>query len=332
MKKLLKRLASDLAILFGTILVLISIVFVLTRFSNIDPVLTIVGNKASVENYNQVKAELGLDKPIYRQLIIYIKKSCTLDFGKSLLTNNPVIHDIANVFPATIELATLSMIISLSLGLPLGFIAAINNGQWPDHLLRIFCLAGSSMSVFWIGLMGLLVFYAKLQWSAGPGRLSSQFLLGLEADRGFVILKAVLSGNMPLLKDSLRHIWLPATVLAYVNLSYISRMIRAFILDQLNQEYVLTCRIKGVSEFKILFVHCLPNIKIPLITLIIMSYTLLLEGSALTETIYMWPGVGYYMTKALLSNDTNAIIGCTLLLGLIFTIVNFLVDKINVKA
>lgn len=331
MKKLLKQIAKDALVLVGTIILLISLVFVLTRVSNVDPVLSVVGSKASEESYNKVKTELGLDKPIIVQLATYIKKSCQLDFGNSFLTNNPVIEDLANVFPATIELATLSIIISLSLGIPLGFLAAVYQGQWPDHLLRILCLAGSSMSVFWVGLMGLLIFYAKLHWSAGPGRLSPEFLVGLEADRGFIILKALYHRDFALFKDALKHIWLPAAVLAYVNLAYISRMTRAFVLGQLNQEYVTTCRIKGVSEIKILFVHCLPNIKLPLLTLVIMSYTFLLEGSALTETIYMWPGVGYYMTKALLSNDLNAIIGCTLLLGLIFMIANFLVDKINVK-
>jgi peptide/nickel transport system permease protein len=332
MKKLLNQIVKDGLILLGTILLLISLVFVLTRVSGIDPVLSIVGSKSSEETYNKVKKELGLDQPVLMQLLNYIKKTCVLDFGNSFLTNNPVIDDLSNVFPATIELATISVMLSLGLGIPLGLIAAIYQGQWPDHVLRILCIAGSSMSVFWIGLMGLLIFYANLHWSAGPGRLSPEFLIGLDADRGFIILKALYHKDFALLKDSLRHIWLPAAVLAYVNLAYISRMTRSFVVDQLNQEYVNTCRIKGVSEFKILFVHCLPNIKLPLLTLVIMSYTFLLEGSALTETIYMWPGVGYYMTKALLSNDTNAIIGCTLLLGLIFMIANFLVDKINVKA
>ncbi len=324
------KIIKSIFTIVSSILVLLTIVFMLNKFSPIDPVLSVTGDNVSEEIYDNVYREMGLDKSFITQLFNYIARAGNFNFGKSFQTGNEVINDIKSVFPATIELATFAIVLSMFIGIPIGILSAYYKGRAFDHIMRIVTLCGSSMSVFWIGLLGLVIFYVTFGWSSGPGRLSNEFLQNY-SDKGFIILPALLSNNLTLFVDAIKHIWLPAAVLAFVNMSYISRMIRSYILEQMEQEYVTICRAKGMSDIRILLVHCLPNIKIPAFTMLCISYAQLLEGSTLTETIYMWPGIGYYMTKSLLNNDTNAILGCTIILGIIFILTNFLVESINAK-
>ncbi len=328
--RLLLGLLRSLASLLITFLGLLLITFIIGRIIPIDPVLAIVGERASQAQIDQVREQLGLNEPLLTQFGYYIWDVLHGDFGKSLMTSHPVIEDIGRVFPATLELATMATLIGVILGVPSGVLAAANQGRWIDQSVRVFCLFGYSMPVFWLGLMGLLVFYGELGWVGGPGRLDATYELMYEYDvpsvTGAVLIDSALAGAWDIFRDALSHVILPALVLGYYSLAYISRMTRSFMVDQLGQEYITTARVKGVPEWRVIWVHALGNIMVPLITVIALSYAFLLEGSVLTETVFAWPGLGLYITNALFSADMNAVLGGTVVVGLVFIALNRLSD------
>jgi peptide/nickel transport system permease protein len=324
------RLAQTALSLVITFLGLLFVTFIIGRVIPLDPVLAIVGDRATHEQYLAAYHALGLDKPLIVQFLIYIRQVVTGDFGVSLLTARPVIQDIADTFPATLELATIATVIGVILGVPAGVLAAVNQGRWPDQLIRFVGLLGYSMPVFWIGLIALLVFYGDLGWVAGPGRLDVSYQLNYDLDvvhrTGSLLIDSALSGAWDVFRNALRHVILPACVLGYFSLAYIARMTRSFMLEQLSQEYVTTARVKGVPERRVVWVHALGNALVPLITVIVLSYAYLLEGSVLTETVFAWPGLGLYITNALFSADLNAVLGGTVVVGLSFVGLNILSD------
>ena len=317
------RLIASLAVTF---LGLLFITFIIGRMIPIDPVLAIVGERASQATYDQVYRELGLDRPLYEQFAIYVWQVLQGDLGTSLLTARPVADDILRVFPATLELATVATIIGVVLGIPMGVIAAVNQGRWQDQVVRVVGLFGYSMPVFWLGLMGLLIFYGVLDWVSGPGRLDIFYEDIVPPVTGVILIDSLLAGDFEVFKNALSHLVLPASVLGYFSLAYISRMTRSFMLEQLSQEYIVTARVKGVSEARVVWRHALGNILVPLITVIALSYANLLEGSVLTETVFAWPGLGQYITNALLSADMNAVLGGTIVVGTLFIGLNLLSD------
>jgi peptide/nickel transport system permease protein len=269
---------------------------------------------------------MGLDRPLLVQFAFYIRDVLTGDFGMSLLTSRPVSEDIIRVFPATLELATLGTIIGVIFGVPMGVMAAVHQGRLPDHLVRLFGLFGYSMPIFWIGLIGLLVFYGILGWVGGPGRLDIFYVDVVPVVSGMILLDSLLAGDMTIFWNAVSHIALPAAILGYYSMAYISRMTRSFMLEELGKEYITTARVKGLSERAVVWRHAMGNVMIPLITVIVLSYANLLEGSVLTETIFAWPGLGQYITVALLSADMSAVLGGTVVVGLIFVGLNMLSD------
>jgi peptide/nickel transport system permease protein len=307
---------------FGLLLV----TFLIGRVVPIDPVLSVVGERASQETYEQVRRELGLHLPLWEQFYIYVLNVLKGELGRSVLTANTVVADIVRVFPATLELATTATLLGVVFGVPMGVVAAVNQGRWPDQLVRLLGLFGYSMPVFWLGLMGLLLFYGILGIAAAPGRLDFANLDVVEAWSGVILLDSALQGEWEVFFDALHHLMLPAAVLGYFSLAYISRMTRSFMLEQLRQEYVTTARVKGLSEARVVWRHALGNVMVPLITVIALSYATLLEGSVLTETVFAWPGLGLYLTNSLLAADMNAVLGATLVVGAIFIGINLLSD------
>jgi peptide/nickel transport system permease protein len=322
----LKALTTVIVSVAITMLGLLLITFVIGRVMPIDPVLAVVGDRASAAVYNRVYLEMGLDRPLLAQFALYIRDVLTGDFGMSLLTSRPVTDDIIRVFPATLELATIGTIIGVIFGVPMGVMAAVHQGRLPDHLVRLFGLFGYSMPIFWIGLIGLLVFYGILGWVGGPGRLDIFYVDVVPSVSGMILLDSLLAGDMGIFRNAVSHIALPASILGYYSMAYISRMTRSFMLEELGKEYITTARVKGLSERAVVWRHALGNVMIPLITVIVLSYANLLEGSVLTETIFAWPGLGQYITVALLSADMNAVLGGTVVVGLIFVSLNMLSD------
>ena len=311
-----------------TFLGLLFVTFIIGRVVPIDPVLAAVGDRAPDAVYERVRMELGLHLPLYQQFWIYLTKVFQGDLGRSVLTANPVAADILRVFPATLELATVATLIGVILGVPMGVTAAVHQGRWPDGVFRVVGLFGYSVPVFWLGLMGLVLFYGKLDWVPGPGRLDVFYEGILEPTTGVILIDSALAGDWVIFRNALSHLILPAAILGYFSLAYISRMTRSFMLEQLNQEYITTARVKGVAEWRVIWVHALGNVWVPLVTVIALSYGNLLEGSVLTETVFAWPGLGFYLTKSLLSADMNAVLGSTIVVGSVFIGINLLSDAL----
>ncbi len=305
---------------------LLAVTFFIGRVIPIDPVLAVVGDRAPAEVYEAARRALGLDRPLWEQFVVYVWKVLNGDLGMSSLTNRPVLDDIVRFFPATLELATIATIIGVLFGVPLGVAAAVHRDRWPDQLARVLGLVGYSVPTFWFGLIGLLVFYGILGWVGGPGRLGVFFEDIVKPVTGVILIDAAIAGEWEVFWNAVSHVVLPASILAYYSLAYISRMTRSFMLEQLAQEYVTTARVKGMGEGRVIWVHALRNIAVPLTTVIALSYANLLEGSVLTETVFAWPGLGRYLTSALLSADMNAVLGATIVVGLVFVGVNLLSD------
>lgn len=307
---------------------LLAVTFFIGRKVPIDPVLAVVGDHASASAYAAARAQMGLDRPLPVQFALYVRDVLHGNLGMSLLTSNPVRDDILRVFPATLELATLATLIGILVGVPLGVVAATHHNRPIDHIARFVGLIGSSMPIFWLGLMGLLLFYAKLHWVAGPGRIDPVYDGMVDTRTGSLLIDALLAGDWDVFRNALAHIVLPAGILGYYSVAYLSRMTRAFMIEQLGQEYIVTARVKGVPERRVVWRHALGNIAVPLLTIIALAYSNLLEGSVLTEIVFSWPGIGSYLTGALMNADMNAVLGSTLTIGALFILINLATDML----
>ena len=322
----LAKILGVLTSLVLTFIGLTAITFVIGRMMPADPVLAIVGDRASQEVYDQVYLQLGLDQPVYIQYLRYLEQLVEGDLGTSIMTAQPVMEDILRFFPATLELATVATLLGIFVGIPMGVLAAVHQGRWPDHIVRVIGLIGYSAPIFWLGMVALLVFYAKLGWVAGPGRLDVFYDGIVEPVTGVLMIDAAMSGDWDIFYNALSHLVLPASILGTFALAYIARMTRSFMLDQLSQEYILTARVKGMPERNVIWGHAFRNVLVQLITIIGLTYASLLEGSVLTETVFSWPGIGQYITNSLFNNDMNAVLGGTIVVGTCFVGINMLSD------
>jgi len=321
-RALVATLASVPITLFGLIL----ITFLIGRVVPIDPVLAIVGDRAPQDVVARTRLELGLDKPLPEQFVRYVGQLARGDLGRSVMTSNRVSADIARFFPATLELATAALLVAVALGVPLGVYGAVRQGSWVDTIIRVVCLSGYSIPIFVLALLALLVFYATLQWAPGPGRQSIMFDGMVEQRTGLLLVDAALAGDWEAFHDALKQIALPALVLGLSNMAYIARMTRAFMLESLAGEYVVTAKAKGLSAAAVVWRHAFGNILVRLVTVVVLTYAGLLEGAVLTETIFSWPGLGQYLTGSLLNADMNAVLGATLVVGLAYVALNLFSD------
>jgi len=309
-----------------TFLGLLLVTFFIGRVIPVDPVLAAVGDRASADVIEEMRYAMGLHLPLYEQFWLYLRDVLSGDFGISVLTANPVTTDIIRLFPATLELASVATVIGIVLGVPLGVVAATHQGRWPDHTIRIASLVGYSMPVFWLSLVGLLVFYAALGLVEGPGRIDVYLEETVPSVTGLILVDSLISGHYEIFRNALSHLVLPASILGYFSLAYIARMTRVFMIEELSKDYVMAARAKGLTETRVIWRHALGNVAVPLITVIALAYAGLLEGSVLTETVFSWPGLGRYITSSLLNADMNAVLGGTLVVGAVFVLVNQLAD------
>jgi peptide/nickel transport system permease protein len=322
----LKSVGKALLSIATTMIGLLIVTFVISRLLPVDPVLAIVGDRASDATVAAAREKLGLDHPIPVQFLLYISNVLQGDLGVSLRTNQPILEDLAHVFPATLELATWGIVIGTVIGIPLGVWAAVAKDTAVDHLIRFVGLVGYSMPIFWLGIMALLVFYAKLDWLPGPGRLDFGYEDIIAPVTGIMTIDTLIAGETDLFWNAVAHLILPAALLGYYSLAYISRMTRSLMLSQLRQEYVLTARVKGVPERRIIWKHAMGNILVPLLTVVALSYGNLLEGSVLTETVFAWHGIGLYITDSIFGQDLPAVMGGTIVVGFVYIIINTLTD------
>jgi peptide/nickel transport system permease protein len=318
----LGRLASIPLTLLGLVLV----TFLIGRTLPIDPVLALVGDHAPPEVVAHARAQLGLDQPLYVQFGVFLQQLARGDLGTSAMTQRPVLADIARFFPATLELATVAMLLALISGVPLGVWAAARPGGVLDRAMRVVSLVGQSVPVFVVGLLFLLLFYARLGWAPGTGQVGVLYQGTVPARTGMLVIDAALAGQWAACGSALAHLALPALTLALFSLAGITRMTRGFMLDALASEFILTARAKGLTERRILWRHAFATIAVPLITVIALAYAALLEGAVLTETVFSWPGLGLYFSVSLLNADMNAVLGATLVVGATYVGLNLIAD------
>ncbi len=322
----LSSLAGFVVVVALTFLGLLALTFFIGRVIPIDPVLAVVGDRATSAQYEAARVAMGLDRPLIVQFVSYVGDVLRFDLGMSVSTNRPVAQDLARVFPATLEMATIGIFIGIMLGVPAGVLAAARQGTWVDQIIRVFALLGYSVPAFWLGLVGLAIFYAGLGWVSGPGRVDIFYDGITPVVTGMLTVDSLIAGDGTVFRSALSHIILPATILGVFSLAYIARMTRSLMLDQLHQEFVTTARVKGVPEWQVIWVHAFGAIRVPLITVIGLSYAALLEGSVMIETVFSWPGIGNYLTTALFNADMNAVLGATLVIGAVFIVINKVSD------
>lgn len=318
---LLRRLG-----LMAIILLSVSfIVFSSVRMIPGDPAQVMLGERATEESLVRLREQLGLNQPFLIQYATYVGRIVTkASLGDSIVTNNPVFTEIAQKFPATVELALAAMILAVIFGISIGILAAVYRNSWIDNLSMIGALTGVSMPIFWLGLILMMIFSVFLGWLPLSGRLS--IINDLEPITNFYILDSILQGNAYAFFDALHHLILPAITLATVPTAIIARMTRASMLEVLEQDYVKTAHAKGVSKFKVVTHHALRNAAIPITTIAGLQLGLLLSGAVLTETIFAWNGLGSYVVNAVNARDFPVVQGCVLVFAFIFVIVNLLVD------
>ncbi len=322
----LRRLAGRVFAVVTTLLGLLFLTFSMGRLLPADPVLAITGPEVSTAVYNRVFKELGLDQPVYVQFLSYVKHILTGDLGVAATTGQPIITDLLSVFPATVELAVVAMIVGALVGVPLGITAAVHRGKLIDHVARIIGLAGHSIPTFWMGLMALFIFYAKLHWVGASGRIDVFYEGMVTPITGFLLLDSAIAGNWEVFQNALGHIILPGAILGYYSVAYISRMSRSFMLEQLSQEYIITARAKGLGSRQVIWRHAFRNIRVQLLTIMALTFGGLLDGAVLIETVFAWPGLGQYLTRGLQMNDMNVVMGAVLTIGIVFLTINIASD------
>jgi peptide/nickel transport system permease protein len=320
---IIRRLIAMPLLLLG----IVSIAFLLTHFTKGDPLISIIGER-QMDNPIVVaaaRARWGLDRSLPEQYLIYIGNLLTGDFGTSLRTKQGVGLDLLQRLPATLELVVAAMLVGSLVGVTLGVVAAHYRDRAADHFARLFALFGSSVPVFWSGLILLFVFWYTLGILPGPGRLDTRTMAPPEVT-GFYTLDSLMAGNLSVFAESVAHLILPACVLGWAVMGIISRQVRASMLDVLNQDYILAARAKGASELRVLVNHALRNALIPTLTIVGFSFAYLITGAVLSEAIFRWPGMGSYAVDAARNLDYPAIMGVTIVGGTAFLLTNLVTD------
>lgn len=316
-------------VLGAAVMVLLAtlVIFLIANMVPGDPVLTQLGDIAA-NNPVMVAAyrhRWGLDLPLWDRYWIFLTGLLHGDLGVSISSQRPVLEDIAQYAPATVELSSVAFLLSLLVGLPLGVVAAMRRDSWIDHLARMVSLIGVSAPTFWLAFIMLAVFYGRLGWAPGPGQISpDQF--PPPSVTGFMLIDAPLAGQWETFWDAVHHLILPAIVLAASTLGLITRTTRAAMLEALSQDYIRVARAKGLLRRAIMLGHALPNALLPVVTLGGLAYAQLLTGTVLTETIFSWPGLGRYTFQSAVTLDFPAIMGITTVVAVIYVIINLLVD------
>ncbi|QGU94185.1 ABC transporter permease subunit [Clostridium bovifaecis] len=319
-KYIIKRLVMLIPVILGVSIMVFIVMHVLAS----DPTSIILGQHATTEQVERLRAELGLNQPLYIQYFDFLKGILNGELGNSLISKTSVTSEIASRFPATLELALVSIILASIFGILIGVISAVKQNTIIDYVGTVVSLLGVSMPIFWLGLMLIILFSVNLGWLPVAGRIQ----IGIEPEHitGLYILDSLISGNMEAFKSSLSHIILPSVALASYSTAIIARMTRSTMLEVIRQDYVRTARAKGIFERVVILSHALRNALIPIVTVIGLQLGSLLGGAVLTETVFSWPGVGSYTIDAILKSDYPVVQGAVMMLAVIFVLVNLIVD------
>ncbi|PLW78696.1 ABC transporter permease subunit [Cohaesibacter celericrescens] len=290
-----------------------------------DPILLLAGERGiTPERYAELQKSFGFDQPAIMQYFDYVVGLFQGDFGMSMVTRRPVWDEFFALFPATLELSFVAIIIAVSFGIPAGVIAAVKRGSAFDHTVMTTALIGYSMPIFWWALLAIIVFSGWLEWTPVSGRISVMFYF--EPVTGFMLIDSWLSGQEGAFRSAASHLVLPSFVLATIPLAVIARQTRSAMLEVLGEDYVRTARAKGLSKFRVVGLHALRNALIPVITTIGLQVGVLLAGAILTETIFSWPGIGKWMVDSISRRDYQVVQGGLLMIAVLVMTVNLLVD------
>ena len=324
-----KLLLHRLLYVIPTFIGIVALTFFLIRLAPGDPILLMAGEHGvTPERYAELRQQLGFDQPILLQFTGYLWQVLNGNLGISVVTQTPVLEEFGKLFPATLELAIIAMILAVAIALPAGVLAAVKRNTIIDHSITAVSLVGYSMPIFWWALLLILLFSVNLGWMPVAGRLN--FIYDIESVTGFMLIDTVLAGDRDAFLDALRHLTLPAIVLATIPLAVITRMTRSSMLEVLKQDYIRTARAKGLSETTVIFKHALRNALIPVITVIGLQTSILMTGAILTETIFSWPGIGKWLLEAVYRRDYPVVQGGVLLIAGLVILVNTLVDLLYV--
>lgn len=319
-KYFFKRLLLVIPVIFGVSILVFFIMHVLAS----DPTSIILGQHATQDQIVALRNQLGLDNPLYIQYFDFMKGLCTGDFGTSLITKTSIVKEIASRFPATIELAIVSIIVASVTGITLGILSAVKQNSIIDYLSMGLSLVGVSMPVFWLGLILIVVFSVSLHILPVSGRIT----IGMEPAKitGLYLLDSLITGNFASFFDALKHLVLPVCALSSYSTAIIARMTRSTMLEVLNKDYIRTAKSKGINDNKVITGHALRNTLIPVSTVIGLQLGSLLGGAVLTETVFSWPGIGNYVIDSILKSDIPVVQGAVIMMAIIFVLVNLVVD------
>jgi len=334
---IIRRIVS----LIPTILGVTIVIFMLVRLIPGDPAVAMLGEHAAQDNVERIREQLGLNRPVFldrealgrgdvgsffdSQYARYLTRLFQGDMGNSIHRRIPIADELKRRFPATIELAFLSMLFAIVVGLPVGILSAARHNSPLDNISMILSLVGVSMPIFWLGLMEIMLFAVFLKWLPVGGRLDHA--IQVETITNLIVLDSLLTGNWTAMWDALKHLAMPALALGTIPTAIIARMTRASMLDVLQSDYIRTAHAKGLREIVVLYRHALKNAFLPIITTIGIQMGHLLAGAVLTETIFAWPGIGKWgLYDAIVGRDYPIVQGATLLIALVIVFINLLVD------
>lgn len=325
-------IVKRLVLLFVCLLGVVTLVFLLVRVMPGDAARVLAGRSADPQTVELIRQTLGLDQPLFQQYVQYLKNLLRLDFGRSLITRAPIIEEIKRHFPPTFELVSLSLLLTMFMGLGLGVWSAIRKDGPVDNLIRIITMSGVSMPIFWLAILLQLVLASILRVLPVEGRLSIELTISqpIWHITGLYLVDSLLTGNWAALGDSLKHLLLPAFCISYGQLAAVARMTRASMLEVLNQEYVRTARASGFHERTVIFKYALRNALLPIVTVLGLSYGFLLGGSVLVESVFSWPGLGRYVVNSIFARDMPAIIAVVILMSFVVMLLNLIVDVLYV--
>jgi len=322
---MLRFIVTRLSLIIPTFIGITFLAFVLIRLVPGDPIETLAGERGiDPVRHEALRKEYGFDRPLMVQYAIYIGRLLHGDFGRSIITHEPVLREFKALFPATIELGTAAILLALVIGIPAGMLAAVRRNSILDHGVMGVSLTGYSMPIFWWGLLLILLFSVQLGLTPVSGRIAVQYFV--EPVTGFLLIDTLLAGEWDAFRSAVSHLILPMIVLGTVPLAVIARMTRSAMLEVLGEDYIRTARAKGLSDFRVISIHALRNALIPVVTVIGLQVGVLFTGAILTETIFSWPGVGKWMIEGINRRDYPVLQGGTLLIGAVVMTVNLLVD------
>ncbi len=325
MPYLLRRLITSLLVVLGVI----TITFAVARIVPSDPASLYAGPRARPAQVEQVRADLNLDAPITTQYTSYLGDLAQGDLGISFASKRPIFDDIVDLFPATLELALLATLVSMLLGIPLGVIAASRRNRPRDGGLRLFAMASVSVPVFWAALLLQLFLASRLGWLPLSGRTSPDVLF--DETTGFFLIDSALSGSIGNVWDVVRHLILPVTVMAAYPTGLTLRLIRGSMIDVLNEPYIEAARLAGIAERTVLYRLALKNALAPALTILGLTFAYSISSAFLVEVVFNWPGIGSYLTNAIVRLDFPVITAAALVVTVVYVMVNLLLDLVHAK-